>query len=95
MNSAEDAILELASVIKDWPRTTLIVQTADYLRFEVRSLIFRFVDDIEFLRDHDFGVIHVRSAARWGFYDLGVNRRRIGQLREAWNQRQLRARPEL
>jgi uncharacterized protein (DUF1499 family) len=68
------------------PRTTLAEQRPGYLRFEFRSRIFRFVDDVEFLADPAAGVIHVRSASRTGHSDLGVNRRRIEILRSLWSE---------
>lgn len=38
------------------------------------------MDDTEFQLDPS-GVIHVRSAARLGYSDLGVNRRRVEAIR--------------
>ena len=43
---------------------------------EFTSVIFRFVDDVEFLLDADSLSIHVRSASRVGYSDLGANRAR-------------------
>jgi uncharacterized protein (DUF1499 family) len=43
----------------------------------------RFVDDVEFSLDPAGGVIHVRSAARMGIRDFGVNRARVESLRRA------------
>jgi uncharacterized protein (DUF1499 family) len=43
---------------------------------------------MEFMLDTDRRVIHVRSASRTGYSDLGVNRRRVERLREAFNDRQ-------
>jgi len=42
------------------------------------------VDDVEFRIDEAAGVIHVRSASRKGYWDLGVNRRRVEAIREAF-----------
>ena len=52
-----------------------------YWRVEFRSRIFRFVDDVEFLFDLDHKLIHVRSASRVGYSDLGVNRKRVEKIR--------------
>ncbi len=52
-----------------------------YLHAECRSLVFRFVDDLEFCWDDTRQVCQLRSAARTGYYDFGVNRRRIEKLR--------------
>lgn len=72
---------ELRSAIAKLPRAKLISETESYLRFEFRSLIFRFVDDVEFHLDTATNTIHVRSASRVGHSDLGVNRRRVEAIR--------------
>jgi uncharacterized protein (DUF1499 family) len=53
-----------------------------YLRATFRSRVFRFVDDLECRLASEDGVIHVRSASRVGYSDLGVNRRRVEHLRK-------------
>lgn len=59
------------------PRTTLFAEGEDYLRFECRSAVWGFVDDLEFHFNEREKLVHVRSGARCGFWDLGVNRRRV------------------
>jgi uncharacterized protein (DUF1499 family) len=39
------------------------------------------VDDVEFCIDDDLRTIHVRSSSRVGYFDFGVNRRRIERIR--------------
>jgi uncharacterized protein (DUF1499 family) len=39
------------------------------------------VDDVEILFDDASKTIHFRSAARSGYYDFGVNRRRMEKVR--------------
>lgn len=63
------------------PRTQLIREEANYLHFEFRSFLFRFVDDVELHFDEATKVIHIRSASRVGHSDLGVNRRRVEVIR--------------
>jgi len=63
------------------PRTRLISATDRYLHAEVRSRIFRFVDDLELLLSPDDGTVAVRSASRLGHSDFGVNRKRVERLR--------------
>ena len=59
-----------------------IVESSDgYLYAEFTSRLMRYVDDVEFLEDSTAGVIHVRSASRLGYSDLGVNRKRIENIR--------------
>lgn len=57
------------------------IEAPGYLHAEFTSAWFRFVDDVEFLVDTAAGIIHVRSASRVGHSDLGVNRRRVEQIR--------------
>jgi uncharacterized protein (DUF1499 family) len=75
----------LQSVLAAEPRITIIEDTGSYLHAEARSLVFRFVDDVEFLLDSAHGVIHVRSASRVGYGDFGVNRRRVERIRKAFH----------
>ncbi len=43
-----------------------------------------FVDDVQFLLDEKARVIHVRSASRLGYWDLGVNRKRMEAIRREY-----------
>ena len=69
--------------MRDFPRTTIVEKSDTYIHVEARSRIFRFVDDVDFVLDVRESVIHVRSASRVGHGDLGVNRRRVEQIRSA------------
>lgn len=79
--SSEEAKQRLLAVIAAMPRSTLITDEGNYLHFEFRSRIFRFVDDVQFLIDDDTMTIHFRSAARLGRGDMGVNRTRMEEIR--------------
>ncbi len=59
--------------------TTIIEEDSRYLRVEFRTTLF--VDDGEFWLDGEQGLIHVRSASRLGFSDLGKNRSRLEEIR--------------
>ncbi len=72
---------ELRQAAAKLARAKLISESESYLRFEFRSLIFRFVDDVEFHLDAATKTIHIRSASRVGHSDFGVNRRRIEAIR--------------
>jgi uncharacterized protein (DUF1499 family) len=78
-------VAEAKSVVKAalaaLPRTRLVREDDNYLHFEFRSLIFRFVDDVEFHFDQAGRAIHIRSASRVGHSDFGVNRRRVETIR--------------
>lgn len=71
----------IRDAVEELPRTSVIEETDGYLHAECRSAVFGFVDDLELhLRPGD-GVVAVRSASRVGRGDLGVNRRRVEELR--------------
>jgi uncharacterized protein (DUF1499 family) len=63
------------------PRTKLVEEDESYLHYEFTSLLLRFVDDVEFLFDDEAKTLHFRSASRTGYGDLGVNRKRMEQMR--------------
>jgi uncharacterized protein (DUF1499 family) len=71
----------LVQVINLMPRSKIITRREDYLHAEFTSLIFRFVDDAEFYFPPGENIIHIRSASRTGHSDLGVNRKRMGKIR--------------
>ena len=76
-----DAIAALKTIIEGMERSTINEATTNYLYAEFASKIMGFVDDIEFYVEPS-GLIHVRSAARLGKSDLGVNRKRVETIRE-------------
>jgi uncharacterized protein (DUF1499 family) len=59
----------------------LVTESGSYLRFEMTTPWWRFIDDLECLHDPATDVIHVRSASRIGHSDLGANRRRVERIR--------------
>ena len=66
-------------------RARVVVCEANYWRVEFTSALWRFVDDVEFLFDDNARRIDIRSASRVGYSDLGVNRRRIGEIRNRFS----------
>jgi uncharacterized protein (DUF1499 family) len=67
--------------VESLPRTALITASPGYARYECCTQLFRFADDVELLLDEPAGVIHIRSASRVGYSDMGVNRKRVEALR--------------
>lgn len=88
--SQSQAFQRLVSIISSMPRTKLVRSGPDYLHFEFRSALFMFVDDVEFVAADTPGIIHIRSASRTGYWDLGVNRKRVERIREAFALRSAR-----
>ena len=79
--TAEDAKARLLTILHTMPRTRVVTDEAWYLHAECTSLVFRFVDDVEFWFHEREPIIHVRSASRIGHSDFGVNRKRIEHIR--------------
>ena len=72
----------LVDIIKNIKRTKIVSKKDNYLHVEFTSGIFRFVDDVEFYFEDNKNIIHVRSASRLGYSDMGVNRKRIMHIRK-------------
>ena len=79
--SSAEARGRLLSVIRSMPRARIRSQEGPWLHVEFTSAVFRFVDDVEFFIDEAEKLIHVRSASRVGYWDLGANRRRVEEIR--------------
>ena len=81
-SSPAEALAKLKTIILEMKRTSIIEETDNYLYAEFKSAALGFVDDVEFYVDAENKVIHVRSASRIGYSDLGVNRKRIEAIRQ-------------
>jgi uncharacterized protein (DUF1499 family) len=79
-SKAQEILLKVITVV---PRTEVIEQTDNYIHATSQIPIFGFIDDVEFYFPPNESVIHLRSASRVGDWDLGVNRRRVEQIRLA------------
>ena len=82
--SMMDAKARLLAVVNAMPRTKIVEDDGDYVRVEYRSLIFRFVDDVEFQFDDATKTVQFRSAARLGYGDMGVNRKRMDEIKASF-----------
>ncbi|MGK7894776.1 MAG: DUF1499 domain-containing protein [Xenococcus sp. (in: cyanobacteria)] len=75
------SIADLKTIVANMERTTIIEETDNYLYAEFKTKLMGYVDDVEFYLDSNANVVHVRSASRLGKSDLGVNRKRIEEIR--------------
>ncbi|MBE0606787.1 MAG: DUF1499 domain-containing protein [Deltaproteobacteria bacterium] len=80
--TAAEARAGIEAAVRSFPRAVVTGSSGMEVRAEFRSLL-GFVDDVEFRIGEAAGVIHVRSASRAGYWDFGVNRRRVEAIREA------------
>jgi uncharacterized protein (DUF1499 family) len=62
-------------------------EAKNYLAATFTSSIFRFVDDLEIRLDSAQQLIHIRSASRVGYSDMGVNRNRVGLLKRLFDEK--------
>jgi len=83
--TAQKARERLVKAISAMKRVRIVAAEERYLHAEFTSALLRFVDDVEFLLDDGTGTIHVRSASRVGYSDLGVNRRRVEEIRSRFD----------
>ena len=77
----EEARDRLLRILRASPRTTIVQEGPVSLKAECQSLLFRYVDDVDLVLDEQTKTIQFRSASRVGRWDLGVNRRRMMDLR--------------
>jgi len=65
-------------------RVTVLATDQENIKAEFRSLL-GFVDDVEFHLDRESRAIQMRSASRVGYWDFGVNRRRLEGIRKKFD----------
>jgi uncharacterized protein (DUF1499 family) len=74
----------MITLIQSMKHAKIITVTNNYLHAEFTSIFFRFVDDGEFYFEDITKTIHMRSAARTGYYDFGVNRKRLEAIKSKY-----------
>ena len=80
----QEAFDRLKQIVADMDAVAIVTDEADYLYAEFSSRIFGFVDDVELYLDRENESVQVRSASRLGESDLGVNRKRVAEIRQLW-----------
>jgi uncharacterized protein (DUF1499 family) len=78
---ATSTLAALRRIVEAMDGANIVEAREDYLRVRFRTRWMGFVDDTEFWFDPAAGAIQVRSAARVGRRDFGVNRDRIESIR--------------
>ena len=71
----------IKEVMAGLERCELVEEDGPYLHYVVRTKWIGFKDDVELEVTEE--AVHVRSASRVGYGDLGVNRKRVESLRQA------------
>lgn len=80
------AVARLKKIIASFKEMTIVSEGDNYLHIKCKSSIMGFVDDLEFsfLEEKE---IHVRSASRLGYFDFGVNRKRVEKIQELFTEK--------
>lgn len=84
--SVHDIQRALLSVVPEMEGARLVTAEPFYIRVEFTSKTMGFVDDVEFLIEPLSNIVHLRSASRLGYSDLGVNRKRVEDIRSRLSQ---------
>ena len=83
--SLEEAKAHLKKTILSMMGAKITHESANYIYAEYRTLVMRFIDDVECLIDDHTKTIHVRSASRFGYGDMDTNRKRIERIRRRFH----------
>ena len=81
--TADETLSLLVRAVETFPRASIALREELYLKAEFRTWM-GFVDDVEFLVDKARGAVQVRSGSQTGYWDLGVNRKRMEALRRTY-----------
>ncbi|RMF48191.1 MAG: DUF1499 domain-containing protein [Anaerolineae bacterium] len=76
------ALARLDALLAAMPGAHLEQANGYYRHYIFRTRFVGYIDDVEFYLDGD--VIQIRSASRSGYSDLGLNRRRVEDIRAAF-----------
>lgn len=71
----------LETLLSNMKGAVQVKREENYAYYTFQTPLLGFVDDVEFLKIDDEGVIHVRSASRVGRGDMNANRNRIEEIR--------------
>ena len=81
VDDSEKAFTELIQILENTPRLKIINKEKNYIHAIATSRIMKFIDDIEIKNLNQDNIFQIKSSSRLGFYDLGVNKRRVQTLR--------------
>jgi uncharacterized protein (DUF1499 family) len=82
---AASAFDRLRIILANRSDTLIVAATGSTIQVEFRTFL-GFVDDGLLVLDATAGLIHIRSAARVGYWDMGKNRSRMEEIRLRFQQ---------
>lgn len=80
--SQEEFHAKTLSALQKMPNAKIIKDVGHYLAVEFQSKFFKFTDDFEIQLNPEKAEIDLRSESRVGYYDFGVNKKRVEKFRE-------------
>ena len=83
LSNRAETLSRLEKIISSFPRARVVFRGNRYLKAEFKTRL-GFIDIVEFLVDENMRVAQVRSASTTGWWDLGMNRKRIESLRRRY-----------
>ena len=84
----QDITIDLFSLLKNVlvdMGGDVLTERENYIAASFTSALFKFVDDLEIRIDLSHNVIHIRSASRVGYSDMGVNIKRTELFKKVFN----------
>lgn len=79
---ADEAMNHLRNILHTMQNAEIEEQRKDYLHAVFTSKMLKFKDDVEFFISAGDQKIQFRSSSRTGYYDFGVNRKRMDEIHE-------------
>ena len=83
VETAKDRLNQVILSIRD---ARIITQNEVYWHVEFTTRWISFIDDVEFYFPESEALIHLRSASRSGYWDLGANRKRVEEIRSRFEE---------
>jgi uncharacterized protein (DUF1499 family) len=79
---ASVAMNHLRNALHSMEHVEIAEQSGNRLHAVFTSKVFKFKDDVEFHLEPREKKFHFRSASRTGYYDFGINRKRMEEIRD-------------
>ncbi|MGM0919941.1 MAG: DUF1499 domain-containing protein [Bacillota bacterium] len=79
---ASAAMNHLRNALHSMEHVEIAEQSGNRLHAVFTSKVFKFKDDVEFHLEPREKKFHFRSASRTGYYDFGINRKRMEEIRD-------------
>ncbi len=83
---AEQAMFILKQTLSGMAGQVNESHQSTHLHAQFKSNVFGFIDDVDVVLNRENRRIEIRSASRTGYYDFGVNKKRVETIRDAFNQ---------